>query len=93
MLDLRDPRLFGLNKPAYKIHDPEVRAAIGGPTKVYGEYAAGNLRLTKDGKNTKLLTPDIVDYLLARRSAPAELLLSPNPKAKRAKRMASASPS
>jgi hypothetical protein len=81
MLD-RDPRLFGLSKPAYRIHEPEVQAAIGGPTKVYAEFAAGNLRLTKDGRSTKILAPDLVDYLLARRSAPGELLPSPNPKAK-----------
>jgi hypothetical protein len=85
MLDLENPRSYGLIKPAYSVQDPEVRAAIGGITKVYAEIAAGNLRATKDGKRTKLLAPDIVSYLLSRREQSGGLRPSPNPKARRDK--------
>jgi len=80
MLELDDPRSWALTKPAYGLEDPEVEAAVGGLTKVYSEIKAGHLRATKDGKRTKLLTPDIVTYLLWRREQPCELRKSPNTK-------------
>jgi len=83
MLDIHDPRRFGLTKPAYGVEEPEVKSAIGGTTKVYREIASGNLLAFKDGKRTKLSAQAIVDYLLARQEETTGLGRSPNPKAKR----------
>jgi hypothetical protein len=83
MLDLQDPRRFGLTKPAYGVDDPEVKSAVGGTTKVYREIAANNLRAFKDGKRTKISAPALVDYLLTLQQQTRGLGRSPNPAARK----------
>jgi len=82
MLDVQDPRRFGLTKPAYGVDDPEVKSAVGGTTKVYREIAAKKLRAFKDGKRTKISAPALVDYLLTLQQQGCELGRSPNPAAR-----------
>jgi hypothetical protein len=84
MFDLRNPGLWGLTKPSYGANDPEVRAIVGGTTKVYKEIAAKRLRARKDGRLTRIDTPWLVDYAIAAQQQPLQLRPSPNPKAKKA---------
>jgi hypothetical protein len=83
MLDLHDPRRFGLTKPAYGVADPEVKSAVGSATKVYQEIAAKTLRAFKDGKRTKISAPSLVDYLLTLQQQTSGLGRSPNPAARK----------
>jgi hypothetical protein len=76
-----DPREFGLDQPCYFVTDEPVRKAVGGITRVYAENRAGRLRLTKRGRNTVILAPDLVAYLKMLQHTTDGLRPSPNAKA------------
>jgi len=78
-----DPREFGLDQPCYFVTDKPVRKAVGGITRVYAEARAGRLRLTKRGRNTVILAPNLVAYLLMLQRSTEGLRPSPNKAANR----------
>ena len=56
------PKEFGLDKPVYDV--PETLWLLNSSrTALYANVAAGNLRLTKNGRKSLFLAVDIAEFL------------------------------
>ncbi len=62
------PQNFGLTKAAYSVNETLALLSIG-RTSLYQAVADGNLRLTKYGKKSLFLAPDLAEFLNRLRAA------------------------
>ncbi len=56
------PQDFGLTKAAYSVKETIETTSLG-RTSIYAAVKNGRLRLTKSGKKSLILAPDLVNFL------------------------------